>query len=153
MTETIASQRLTNKKAAGSCDTGRHELHEFPHIDGRHARAHQNQMTRTGPCLATALLSSGLPDPQWKVPSETALKLERLWQQLAPSQATPPQLPAQGYRGCTFNCGPRGRWFAYGGVVVAGDTRRDDPDRTFERALLQSAPRGLLPADLLRGLA
>jgi len=109
-------------------------------------------MTPTGPCLATALLSSGLPDPQWKVPSATARKLERLWQQLPPSKATLPQLPAQGYRGCTLNCGPRGRWFAYGGVVVAGDTRRDDPDRTFEHALLQSAPRGLLPADLAREL-
>jgi hypothetical protein len=109
-------------------------------------------MTRSGPCQATAFLSTERPDPQWKVPGASARRLEELWQQLPSSPATPPQLPALGYRGCTLNCGPRGRWFAYGGVVVAGDTYRNDPDRSFERALLQSAPPGVLPADLFREL-
>jgi hypothetical protein len=42
-------------------------------------------------------------------------------------------------------------WFAYGGVVTlkAGDPpeSRQDKNRAFERLVLASAPRGVLPAN------
>jgi hypothetical protein len=42
--------------------------------------------------------------------------------------------------------------FAYGGVVAMDDIFRLDPDRSFERLLLKSAPPGLIPAASLSEL-
>jgi len=107
-------------------------------------------VTGPGRCTATACLFSGRPDPQWQVPSEMARRLERLWQQLPSLEAKPPPPPVLGYRGCALDCGPRRRWFAYGGMVAKGETYRFDPDRSFEREVLRSAPPGLLSPEFLR---
>jgi len=83
------------------------------------------------------------------VPVEITRTLEKLWQALEPSQAASPAAPLLGYRGCTLDCGTRGRWQSYGGVVASGDIHKYDPERKFERLLLGSAPANLLPPEIL----
>jgi hypothetical protein len=95
---------------------------------------------------------SGRDDPQWRVPTGTVRRLKELWRQLERSEGAPPLAPPLGYRGSTLDCGTQGRWFAYGGVVASDDAFRRDPERKFERLLLGSAPDGLIPAEILRGL-
>jgi hypothetical protein len=105
---------------------------------------------RTKECIATALVFSGRPNPTWRVPVEIARKLEKLWQRLEPSEAAFPAAPLLGYRGCTLDCGKRGRWAAYGGVVAWGVVYKRDPERKFERLLLGSAQGNLIPSEILR---
>jgi hypothetical protein len=101
-------------------------------------------------CTATALIFSGRRDPQWRVPVEAARGLKQLWEQLERFAGTPPQAPALGYRGSVLDCGDDGRWVAYGDVVETARSYRHDPERRFERALLGSAPKDLIPPDILR---
>jgi hypothetical protein len=59
-----------------------------------------------------------------------------------------------GYRGVVVRSPEGGFWLGYDGIVVrherAGPSRGarawDDSGRTFERAVLKTAPAGLLPA-------
>jgi hypothetical protein len=100
-------------------------------------------------CTATAAVFSGRPDPSWRL-SKTELKqLENIWKKLRPSAHTPPVAPALGYRGCSVDCGPRGVWNAFGGVVARGEEHRADPGRQFERTVLNSSPKGMIPAEVL----
>jgi hypothetical protein len=101
-------------------------------------------------CTATASIFSGRTDPTWRVPAETVGRLEELWQRLEHSEAPPPAAPLLGYRGCTLDCGARGRWFAYGGVVASDDIYKHDSERQFEHLLLESAPASLIPPEILR---
>jgi hypothetical protein len=91
-----------------------------------------------------AKLFSGRPDPVWAISRGTAGKLLRLWGQLAPYRGAKPIPPVLGYRGCFVeeHLSNR-RWEAYGGVVSLGAETRYDPDRSFEEALLNTAPPGL----------
>jgi hypothetical protein len=41
-------------------------------------------------------------------------------------------------------------WNAFGGFVVRGEKHRADPGREFERAVLNSSPKGIIPAEVLR---
>src|SRR5437762_12415992 len=98
------------------------------------------------PWTGGASLFSGRPDPTWSVSGMIARRLEAIWEKLEPSSDQPPAAPPLGYRGC-FVRDPRGRaWYAYGGRVTlkTGDTSetRVDPDRQFEKTLLESAPPG-----------
>ena len=77
---------------------------------------------------------------------ETARQLRELWNNLEPARRAAPAPPALGYRGCTLTCPAQGRWFAYGGVVSFENDHRRDPERSFERMLLCSASKELLPA-------
>ena len=101
-------------------------------------------------CRATASIFSGRPDPQWSVPASTANRLKRLWRQLDAAEGPAGRAPALGYRGVTLECAAGDSWFAYGGTVSRGREHRRDPERRFERELLQSAPAGLIPAAVLR---
>lgn len=100
--------------------------------------------------LASVSVYSGRQDPEWVVPSAIAAELAALWDRLGPIDESSERVPtALGYRGCRLRS-PDGReWNAWMGVVVrhaAG--RRDvrgDEQREFERALLATAPDGLLP--------
>src|SRR5215813_12148518 len=103
----------------------------------------------TSSCTATASIFSGRPDAEWRVAETTARRLRALWDELELSRCAPPTAPSLGYRGVILVCGPRERWVAYGGVVVSGDDRRRDPERKFERALLESAPASLIPRALI----
>jgi hypothetical protein len=96
---------------------------------------------------ATAQLYSGLTDPVWDVGDELAAR----WQTLAPREGDPPPpAPPLGYRGVALVAGDGTRIEAYGGAVTRdGRELRADPGRAFERALLASAPPGLLPDGIL----
>jgi hypothetical protein len=76
--------------------------------------------------------------------------LVRIWTGLAPSRTSPPPAPVLGYKGVSLTCPSGGRWFAFGGVVSRTDVGgveevRADPDRIFERALVNTAPKGAVP--------
>ena len=101
-------------------------------------------------CTATVWIYSGRPDPQWNLPAAVTQRLWEIWQKLDPLDKMPPPAPALGYRGSILDCGKRGRWQAYRGAVISGESRRSDPGRAFERLLLDSAPKDLIPADVLR---
>lgn len=94
--------------------------------------------------LVGAKLFSGRPDPVWAISRGTACKLLRLWRQLARYRGAKPTPPALGYRGCFVeeHLSNR-RWEAYGGVVLLGAETRNDPDRSFEETLLNTAPPSL----------
>jgi len=100
-------------------------------------------------CTATAAIFSGRPDPSWRLSKARFEQLENIWKKLRPSAQVPPVAPALGYRGCSVDCGPRGVWNAFGGVVAHGEEHRADPGRQFERAVLNSSPKGMIPAEVL----
>jgi len=93
---------------------------------------------------------SGRPDPSWRLSKALLEQLENIWKKLRPSAETPPVAPGLGYRGCSVDCGPRGVWHAFGGVVAHGEEHRADPGRQFERTVLNSSPKGMIPAEVLR---
>ena len=101
-------------------------------------------------CTATVAIFSGRPDPSWRLSKTEFEQLENIWKKLHPSAQAPPVAPALGYRGCSVDCGPRGVWNAFGGVVAHGDEHRADPGRQFERAVLNSSPKNMIPAAVLR---
>jgi hypothetical protein len=101
-------------------------------------------------CTATAAIFSGRPDPSWRLSKTDFEQLENIWKRLHPSAQAPPVAPALGYRGCCVDCGPRGVWNAFGGVVAHGEEHRADPRRQFERAVLNSSPKNVIPAAVLR---
>jgi hypothetical protein len=113
----------------------------------------------TRPCMASALLPGDAPPPQWALTQDQRNHLVDLWRAspLVPSSPDPRQLPqgqAADYRGAAILCPSGDGWFAYRSVVMCKNPGfapeyRTDIDRRFERALLQTAPAGLLPGDLL----
>ena len=103
-------------------------------------------------CTGTALVFSGRPDPEWPVDRDQAARLRALWLTMTAAASVPPSAPALGYRGCALRCATGEEWLAYGGSVsltsASGSDRRGDPERQFERLLLATAPRGMLPSVL-----
>lgn len=77
-------------------------------------------------------------------------RLRDIWRKLDHMEIAPPPAPPLGYRGSILDCGMQGRWHAFRGAIVSGELRRADPGREFERLLLESAPSGLIPAEILR---
>lgn len=102
---------------------------------------------------AGAHVYSGRPDPIWRVSESVAKKLQRLWNSLPKTtEKAEPQSGMLGYRG-SFLRGPGNReWMAFHGLVSLRTEKsvetRKDVAREFEKQLLSSAPRGLLPDDL-----
>ena len=102
-----------------------------------------------------ALIFSGRRDPSWVVDEHVAQQLVSIWDTLELRTGELPVRPLLGYRGC-FLRNPLGQeWLAYRNVVtlqMAGDSQsRNDPERSFEKRLLTSAPEGLLPPNLAEG--
>ena len=101
---------------------------------------------------ARALVYSGRPDPSWRLDEAVTARLLAIWHELLPATVAPKPGGPLGYRG-VLTIEPGGTtWLAADGVVTKrapGTTEdRADPDRRFERALLASAPPGLLPAGI-----
>jgi hypothetical protein len=99
---------------------------------------------------------SGRPDPTWCLPEREAATLLTMWHSLSDiepgDQVDSPA--ALGYRGCIVGDGGGRTWTVHGQrVSLQQEGRREvlrrDPERKFERALLASAPPGLLPTGLL----
>jgi len=101
---------------------------------------------------AGARLYAGRPDPTWSVDATSARALRALGERLPSIERWPSQRASIGYRGCWLRAPEGARWVAYDGVVVAESDSatigRRDAERAFERAVLQSAPAGLLPPGL-----
>lgn len=98
---------------------------------------------------ATARVFSGRPDPAWTVEASLAHDLVRAWQSLEEGEAGPSAPPSLGYRGVVL-IAPDGRaWAAHDGIVTGDGSglaqARLDPDRSWERRLLGTAPPGTLP--------
>lgn len=106
----------------------------------------------TESCTASAWIYSGRPDPSWLLSESCAQELETIWKNLKRSTVAPPAPPGLGYRGCRVNCGKRGTWVAFEGIVGRGKEYRADPARRFERAVLESAPKGLIPTEVLQSV-
>jgi len=81
---------------------------------------------------------------------ELVARLEEMWAKSRPGAGAQADAPALGYRGCRVDCGGRVVWIAYRGVVTRGRERRVDVGREFERVVLGSAPRGVIPGEVLK---
>jgi len=105
-------------------------------------------------CIATVLVYSGRPDPHWQIEDERLEAIKKLCERLPPSSTPPPRAPLLGYRGCSVHCTSGQQWFGYEGVVAfkSGTTApadyRLDPRRSFEKAVLETAPVNALPKQL-----
>ena len=101
-----------------------------------------------GGWTATVSMFSGRRDPSWRVPLAVAQRLLEVWNDLQPSDEETASSPPLGYRGCLLQSPDDQQWHAYGGAITQfghrGLVTRIDPDRTFERLLLESAPEGTL---------
>jgi hypothetical protein len=97
----------------------------------------------------SALVYSGLRDPQWPVPEPVVKKLLAIWDDLPASSNTPPDTARLGYRGAVLRSPSGSEWTAFAGTVSLRSNNvvstRDDQARRFERTLLSSAPKGMLP--------
>ena len=102
--------------------------------------------------IAGAFLYSGRPDPTWPVSAAAARALQKLWAALPPTAEQAPNPSRLGYRGAFLRDPLHREWIAFGRLVSlntpAGIEVRADAERQFEKDLLASAPKGLLPTDL-----
>ena|ERR1044071_4624753 len=96
---------------------------------------------------------SGRPDPTWSVSEDTGNRLQQLFETLESSQEHTIPAPPLGYRGAFLRSDSNQQWFAYRGVVTLTELNRSearrDPGRQFERAIVDSAPEGLIPSALI----
>jgi hypothetical protein len=107
-----------------------------------------------GTWIAGAFVYSGRPDPTWKIYKRTVTKLQELWESLPPADENlEPRAARLGYRGCFLKGSDNREWAAFKGLVSlktsTGIQARSDALREFERTLLSSSPKGLLPVGLL----
>lgn len=106
-----------------------------------------------GPWTAGARVYSGRADPTWPLDRAQARALLALWDALPASAHAAPRTSRLGYRGCWLRAPDGSSWVAHDGLVAersaARGAVRDDPGRTFERALLATAPPGALPPGLV----
>ncbi len=99
---------------------------------------------------------SGRPDPVWLLPESKAATLQAVWRSLpdlGPGDLVDPPA-ALGYRGCIVRDAGRRTWTVYRERVSLQEEGqrellRRDPERKFERALIATAPPGLLPPGFL----
>ncbi len=86
-------------------------------------------------------LYSGVPDPTWLLTAAQADELTSALAKLSRTEGRPPA-GGLGYRGFAVIT-PNGRLVAFAGKVARNDTRPplylDDPNRTVERLLLETA--------------
>jgi len=98
---------------------------------------------------ASALVYSGLRDPKWHVGEAVVKKLLVIWDDLPASSNMPPDTARLGYRGVVLRSPNGSEWTAFTGSVSLRSNRvistRDDQARRFEKTLLSSAPKGVLP--------
>jgi hypothetical protein len=101
---------------------------------------------------ASALIFSGRANPTWRVPPDVAVRLVQLWEELRPERPAPVQ-PALGYAGVRLLSPAGQEWTAAQGQVILREagraTHRADPQRTFERAVLGTAPAGAVPSAMV----
>jgi hypothetical protein len=104
----------------------------------------------TEPCVVTALVFSGRPDPDWPLGARQVDGLRGACLGLPRRGVAAPRPPALGYRGVALRCASGEEWCAFGGVVSYRNARgaiehRPDDQRSFEKMLLATAPKGAVP--------
>ena len=106
-------------------------------------------------CFGCAFVFSGRPDPIWQVDEDLVQRLKDIWDELEPFIGQESSKPLLGYRGCSLRCTPGKVYSTYEGEVTKKSDnnieRRKDRARRFEKLLIATAPKGLLP-DSLFGL-
>lgn len=105
---------------------------------------------------AGAHLYSGRRDPAWNVPERVMKQLLAMWKALPHAgEQKEVHLGGLGYRGSFLKDNDKREWIAFNGLVSlrtgAGTQVRKDAARKFEKLLLSSAPKGLLPEGLIEG--
>lgn len=105
---------------------------------------------------AGAHLYSGRRDPVWNISERMVKQLLALWESLLSAGEEKQVHPGGlGYRGLFLRGGDKREWVAFNGLVSlrtsAGVQVRKDAAREFEKTLLSSAPKGLLPEGLIEG--
>jgi hypothetical protein len=104
-------------------------------------------------CVCTVLIFSGRPDPTWELKESIREEFEKIWKTLEPIKKEPKPVPSLGYRGCIIRCNKDIEWFAYEGVVTLKkkgiSESHLDIDRKFEKFVINSAPKGLIPISLI----
>ena len=102
---------------------------------------------------AGASVYSGRPDPTWSLSEEAGSKLQQLFDALEKHDGPTASAPPLGYRGVFLRDNAGHEWFAYREIVtLTGPNRpeaRKDAGRQLERAIVSSAPEGLIPAAFL----
>jgi hypothetical protein len=105
---------------------------------------------------AGAHLYSGRPDPAWSISESVMKKLLALWESLPPAgEQQEMHAAGLGYRGSFLRGDGKREWVAFKGLVSLRTSARvqvrKDAAREFEKMLLSSAPKGLLPEGLIEG--
>lgn len=104
-------------------------------------------------CIVKALIFSGRPDPTWKIEKPIMKELERIWDSLIPMQEELPSALPLGYRGCQIMCNSAIEWLVYRNLVTCRSRSmieyRYDRYRKFEKLVISSAPKGLVPLSLI----
>lgn len=98
----------------------------------------------------------GRVDPSWRVSDAEARAVVAIWTTLPASDRVHPRGRKLGYRGCWLRAPDGTSWAAADGLVgeraaSTSSVRRDDAS-AFERAVLATAPPGLLPGDAIDAL-
>ena len=101
------------------------------------------------PVNVTLGLYSGVPDPSWTLTDGEAAALTDALAELSRTDAAAPE-GGLGYHGFTIT-GPSGTLVAYAGMVSSSLSdppyTLDDPDRTIERSLLETARTHVTPEE------
>ena len=96
---------------------------------------------------------SGRPDPTWSIGEDVGSKLEQLFETLESYEGPAISAPPLGYRGAFLRDDSGHQWLAYRETVTLTEPNRSevrrDKGRQFERAIVDSAPQGLIPPALL----
>ncbi|MGE5836582.1 MAG: hypothetical protein ACM4AI_19060 [Acidobacteriota bacterium] len=103
---------------------------------------------------ARAFLYSGLPDPEWMVPGDRLEVLLAMWDALERTSLPPRSTPTLGYRGVELRLEDGVTFTAADAVVTrseqgSGEARLDSA-RSFESAVLATAPPGAIPSGLVK---
>lgn len=103
--------------------------------------------------IAGAFLYSGRRDPVWNVSGRVVKQLLALWESLPRSEQEELHPGGLGYRGSFLRENDKQEWVAFNGLVslrTGTDMQvRKDAARKFEKTLLASATKGLLPEGLI----
>jgi hypothetical protein len=101
------------------------------------------------PWSAGARLYSGRVDPSWSVAATRGRAIVALFRTLPPSTRVHPDGSGIGYRGCWLRAPDGTAWVVANGLAAERAPKHDevraDALRTFERAILDTAPDGVLP--------
>lgn len=104
-------------------------------------------------CIAVCHIYSGRPNPEWKLVVKQVKEVDRIWENLQ-EISTQEEFPSfLGYRGISLVCGDDREYFVFNKRAKCKLRKhiywKSDKAGSLERFLLSTAPKEVLPADLL----